>query len=265
MNKANTTISGIAAATLAVTLLSFAGATVAQEQDEPLYVSVECMKSANADYMRVETEIWQAMHQELVDQGKRNSWALYGVLYGDRTKCDFYTVTTLRGSEQLNGDPSFEEAFEAVHPAGNFKQAMARTLASRRNSAAELWLAIDGTQINEHRFAVVNKMYAADRDAYERMEKMNIKAAHQALLDGGHRSGWGMYELLTPLGSSIPYNYSTVDFMNHLDPVPMAEAVLSANPNRDIEELAELLELRDQVSSETWVLIAATRSASAGQ
>ena len=46
--------------------------------------------------------------------------------------------------------------------------------------------------------------------------------------------------------------------MDHLDPVPMAEAMMSANPDRDLDALQELLELRDQVTSETWVLVAAT-------
>lgn len=255
MKRTNTLIIGIAACAIAISGASFA----LDGEQRPLYVSVDCMKSTSADYTSVETEIWQAMHQELVNQGKRNSWALYRVMYGDRSKCDYYTVTTLLGHEQLNGSPSIGEIFKTVYPDGDLAEAMARTWASRQHVATELWVAVDVTEIKEHRFAVVNMMNAADPDAYERMESQVFKSGHQALLDGGHRAGWGMYALVTPIGTSIPYNYSTVDFSNYLNPVPMAEAMLLANPNRDLEEMHDLLALREQVSSQTWVLVAATQ------
>lgn len=244
---------------IATTVFLIPGVAFSQDQERPpLYVSVDCMKSTTADYATVETDIWQPMHQELVNQGRRNSWALYWVLYGDRSKCDFYTVTTYLGGEQLNGHPAMDEVFKTVHPDGDFAESMANTWDSRQHVATELWLAVDGTQIKEHRFAVVNKMSADDPDAYERMEMQVFKPGHQALVDGGHRSGWAMYTLVSPIGTSIPYNYSTVDFVNHLNPVPMAEAMMSAHPDRDLDVLQEMLQLRDQVSSKTWVRVAAT-------
>lgn len=251
-------------AVITAAMLAIPGVAVAQDEDRPpLYVSVDCMKSTAADYSSVEVDIWQPMHQELVNQGKINSWALYWVRYGDRAKCDYYTVTTYRGQEQLNAHPAIPHVFEAVHENEDFIKAMARTWASRQHVATELWVLVDSTELKEHRFAVVNTMYAEDPDAYERMETEVFKPGHQALVDGGHRAGWGMYELVSPLGTSIPYNFSTVDFVNHLNPVPMAEAMLSAHPNRDLEAMHELLGLRDNVRSETWALVAATVSPSA--
>lgn len=256
----------ISFAVIASAALAFSGATLAQDDEQPaLHVAVDCMKATAADYASVETDIWQAMHQELVNQGKQNSWALYWVLYGDRSKCDFYTVTTYRGAQQLNSDPSFAEAFKAVHPDGDFAEAMARTWAAREHVATELWLAVDATEIKSHRFAVVNKMFAKDPDAYERMETRVFKPAHQALLADGYRSGWGMYALVAPIGTSIPYNYSTVDFTNRLDPIPMAEAMIAVNQDRDLDGMQELLQLRDNFSSETWQLVAATEPASGSE
>ena len=69
-----------------------------------------------------------------------------------------------------------------------------------------------------------------------------------------------MYRLVSPVGTSIPYDYSTVDFSNQLSPVPMAEAMLRAHPDRDLEAIQALLELREQVVAETWVLIATTQN-----
>jgi hypothetical protein len=173
-------------------------------------------------------------------------------------------VTGYRGEQQLNNERGFAEAFAAVHPGDNFTAAMVRTLAARVQVATELWVTVDSTEVKPHRFAVVNRMFAKDPDAYERMESRVFKPGHQALLDGGYRSGWAMYALVTPLGSSIPYNYCTVDFSNRLDPVPMADAMLTANEGRDLEGMQALLQLRENFSSETWLLIAATAPTGGG-
>ncbi len=235
------------------------GAGSAQQQErQALYVSVDCMKSTAPEYSAVETEVWQPMHQELVNQGSRNSWSLYRVLYGDRSKCDYYTVTTYLDVEQLNNSPDMEKVFRKAHANKDFNAAMVTTWESRQHVATELWEMVDSTEIKEHRYIVVNTMQAHDSDAYERMESRVFKPGHQALVDGGHRAGWAMYALVSPIGTSIPYNYVTVDFSSHLSPVPMAEAMMSAHPDRDLDALQELLQLRDQVNSETWVLIATT-------
>lgn len=231
---------------------------VSAEEDQPLYVSVDCMKSLTPDYVNVETEIWQPMHEELVKQGKRNSWALYWVRFGDRSRCDYYTVTSYRGQEQLDADPDYGEVFAAAHPRKNIDKAMARTFASRHQVSSELWLMVESTVIKPHRYAIVNLMQAEDPDAYERMESMVFKAAHEGLVDEGHRAGWAVYQLVSPTGAAVPYNYSTVDLVNNLAPAPMAEAMISANPDRDLRAMHELLELREHVRSETWALVTST-------
>lgn len=243
-------------------VLAMSGTSAAEDnQQTALHIAVDCMKSTAADYVSVETDTWLPMHQQLVNQGKQDSWALYWVQYGDRSKCDYYTVTGYRGEQQLNGEPAFAEAFAAAHPGEDFAAAMARTQAARAHVATELWVLIDKTVIKPHRFAAVNRMFASDPDAYEHMESRVFKPGHQALLDGGYRSGWAVYALVTPLGTSIPYNYSTVDFSNRLDPVPMADAMLQVHHDRDLDEMHKLLQLREQFSSETWRLVAATEPA----
>ncbi len=244
------------AATVALLL---PGLTVAQDAAEPsLYVSIDCMKSTAPDYQAVETEIWLPMHQQLVNEGKIIGWALYWVMYGDRSRCDYYTATSYLGEEQLNAGPSFDAVFKAVHKGRNFEKAMARTWAARQHVASELLVLIDSTPINEHRYAIVNRMYAKDPGAYESMERRVFKPGHEALVEDGHRAGWGLYELISPIGTAVPYNFGTVDFVDHLSPVPMAEAMLEAHPNRDLRAIHEMLQLRDHVSSETWLLVTST-------
>lgn len=254
MRSITTIIAAIAAA--------FPGVLLAQgDSESSIYVAVECMKSSAPDYEELELKVWKPVHQHLVDKGKRDSWALYKVMYGDRSRCDYYTVITYRGVGQLNADVGYEEAFAAAHSDPNIGNAVNRSLAAREHVSTELWLQVDQTELKPHRYAIVNKMFAKDPVAYETMESLVFKAGHQVLIDGGHRSGWAVYALVSPIGTSVPYNYGTVDFVNELGPVPMAEAMLEGNPNRNLERMNELLALRDHVLSETWALVASTEAA----
>lgn len=256
--------SALITAAVATTMLSLPGLALSQDEAQPtLFMAVDCMKATTADYSSMEKDTWLAMHQELVNQGKRNSWALYSVMYGDRSRCDYYTVTTYLGQEQLDASPDYAEVFKLVHPGKNVAKSMARTWASRRRVSTDLWMLVDSTGFKPHRFAIVNLMQAGDPDAYERMESRVFKAAHQALVNDGHRSGWGVYALISPTGSAIPYNYGTVDLVNNLAPAPMAEAMIAANPDRDLEEMHALLKLREHVRSETWELVTSTVSSEA--
>jgi hypothetical protein len=230
-----------------------------EEAGGTLYVEVSCMKSTSADYVDVETEIWQPIHQQAVKQGKQAGWAVYWVLHGDRSVCDYYTVNTYRGLEQLNaaGDPS--EYFAAAHPGKNWDEAWQRTVASRDHVRSQLWVWLDGVPGGDHRFMAVNQMYAEDGPAYVQFEQETWKPIHQALVEGGHSAGWGLYALSSPHGSSIPYNYGTVDLMKQLGPVPIAEAIGSAHPDADVAAILQQgLDLRDHVLGETWMLIAST-------
>ena len=254
---------GSIAALLACVLTVFGSDARADgHEDATIYVAVECMQSASTDYLYVETNLWLPVHQALVDAGKRNSWGLYEVAFGDRSVCDYYTVTTFRGEEQLNAEPRYAEVFAEVHSDRRIADDFARTDAARDRLSTELWRVIDSTEINEHRYIVMNRMRADDPLTYEQMESRYFKAAHQLLIDQGHRSGWAVFELVSPIGSSIPWNYATVDLMNEIGPVPMADAMLEANPGQDLTEMQELLEVREQVRSEIWTRIASTTAPS---
>jgi len=244
---------------LAALVVMMTGMAAARDaSSKPVYLSVECIKSTNIGYAQLEANIWKPIHQKLVDQGQRESWALYRVAYGDRSRCDYYTVTSHIGAEQLHVAPDFVGAFEAVHAGKDMGAMFEKTAAARKIVSTELWMQVESTEMKPHRYAIVNKMYAEDPVAYESMESEVFKAGHETLIADGHRSGWAVYSLVSPLGSGIPYNYGTVDFSNELGPVPMAEAMLRGNPDRDLDAMHKLLELRKQVLSETWELVVAT-------
>jgi len=236
--------------------------STAESHQEPLYVSVDCMQSQNTDYEAMETEIWQPMHQAMVDKGQINSWALYWVRYGNRSDCDYFTVISYRGLDQLNNAANFNEVFASVHGEEGFEKAMARTMAARKHASTNLWELIDGITPGPHQFAVVNGMRPVNADEYVQMEVETWKPVHAALVENGHMVGWSLYRLFTPSGESQPYEFATVDTLNRLGPLPMQETVEQVHPGMGFEEIIEKAEAaRTVVDSETWTLIASTTAA----
>ena len=145
---------------IAIAMMCPCMAVAQGDSSTPIYVTVDCMKASGPGYVQLEQEVWKPVHQYLVNQGKRSSWALYEVVFGDRTRCDYFTVTTFRGVEQLNAFAGYEDAFSAVHPKKDIGDLMAATGAARTHVSTELWQQVDQTELKPHSFAVVNKMYA---------------------------------------------------------------------------------------------------------
>lgn len=247
--------------TLLPVVLAVPAVGVAQEEaPATFYVQIECMRSTSPDYVAVEQEIWAPMHQEAVQQGHLAGWAFYGVLYGDLSECDYYTVTTFEGLDQLNAVRPFADYFATTHPGKSWEDAMKRTAASRRHVRTELVVLLEAVPPTDHRFVSVNQMYAEDGADYVEFEREIWKPIHQALVDNGHGAGWAVYRLDSPHGASIPYNYVTIDFLKRLGPRPVEETFRSVHPELEVAAVfREGLDVRTHLLSETWVLLAGTR------
>jgi hypothetical protein len=245
---------------LPLALIGLGASGVAQAQDAPtVYAQVHCMQSTSADYEAVETEIWQPMHQAVVDRGMKLGWAFYGVSYGDASECDYYTVNQYAGEEQLNADVDYEAIFAEVHPDKSWDDAWRQTYDTRRIVRSELWTMVDGVQGPDAPMIAVNLMWADDGDAYEAMESEVWKPVHQVLTDDGDRAGWAFWSLMSPGGTEVPYNYATVDALNHIGLAPIADAFAVAHPDVDSEAvMAESETVRSLVRSEIWTLLSGT-------
>jgi len=232
----------------------------AEEKNEPVFIISHCMKVKSQNYLSVEKDMWLPMHQELVNQGKKKNWALYRVLYGDRSNCDYYVIESYVGEEQLSeAHDSLEEIFNKVHPGQNIEEAMNKTESSRDMASTSLWVKIDTVGIKPHTFVTVNWMNAKEPDKYISLERNIWKPIHQELLNKGHIAGWGLYALASPRGSLQGYNFATVDFSNKLGPLPIESALKSVHPNKNIDDIFdEASTVREDVYSQTWVKIANT-------
>ena len=232
----------------------------AQDDGPPLLVVSHCMKSTSPDYVGVETDIWLPMHQERVNNGELNSWALYWVQFGDRSKCDYFVVESYLGPDKLtNANPVTSDLFAKVHSDKDMSKAMARTAKSRVMAESTLWFAIDGVEIGPHQYATVNYMQADDSQSYVEMELEIFKPVHQAMKDAEKMAGWGLYSLIAPNSGTMPYNFATVDFFDRWGPSPMGETMQSVHPDMDLEKLGEKTQAARQMTGNyTMMLIAAT-------
>jgi hypothetical protein len=244
---------------LAIGLL--AGSTASAQDAEPTYVILDCMKSTGSNYADVETEVWKPMHQELVNQGKKIQWALYWVLFGDRSVCDYYTVNVVTES-QLNATGGFNEVFAAVHPDKDVNEVMSETAAARQMVWTELWQIHETVPSTDFAYVQINHFAASDAGEYVALEREYSKPVHEALVEDGVSAGWGLYSLSSPHGEQIPYTHGTADFMTTLTGFPFWQYLQKVHDGKDLDELANRFnDARDVVSSEIWTLIDRTAPA----
>lgn len=232
-------------------------------ETKPLYVVSHCMKSSSSGYLDVEIDLWKPVHQDLVNKGKKNSWALYGVMYGDRSKCDFYVIETYLGLDSLNNAyTDVSDSFSSVYKTKDISSFFKKTEESRVMVNSNLWVAIDSTEIKSHQFISVNWMKTNKQEDYVSLEQNIWKPVHKALLDSGHSAGWGLYALVSPYGSLVDYNYATVDFTNKLDQMPIQQMMKTVHPTKSLQEISKNTdEIRELVYRQTWTLIASTTPA----
>lgn len=130
----------------------FAGTLIPNAKTDtksPKYVQVDFMKvnpGKDADYLKVEQDLWKPIHQERIKQGLTKSWSLYGVQFpsGTDQKYGYVTINTFDQFSQLeNPYGSFEKVFSKVHPGVKADEFMDRTEKSRNLVRSEVWVLID--------------------------------------------------------------------------------------------------------------------------
>jgi hypothetical protein len=120
-----------------------------QQATNPVVVEVGCMKVdplKNAEYLKLEHDIWKPMHQERIRQGQMRSWTLYAVRYpaGSHRECDYRTLNTY--SSLADMDRSIEDVAAKVHPTLPLAELRRRTVSGRDFAHGELWYQVDQAQ-----------------------------------------------------------------------------------------------------------------------
>lgn len=201
-------------------VVSFACLSIHQvhaQESGTVYVQIDYMKvppGGGAEYVQMEQDVWKPIHQERIKRGVIMSWDLYGVWFAPAgIEYDYVTVNVFDELSDLEGAFA-EEIVTAAHPNGDIDALMQRTEAARDLIHSEVWQLVDGLSSEEPgNYIMVNFMSVppgADAE-YLSMEQEIAKPMHEARVQKEMMTGWHMYQVLLPSGTSVPYNYATVD------------------------------------------------------
>jgi hypothetical protein len=122
-----------------------------QPEKAPKYIEVDFMKvdpGKDAEYLKLEQQMWKPIHQERVKEGKLRSWYLFALQFpfGTDEKYDYVTVNTFDQFAQLeNPYLGFAEAVRKVHPSMKMDDLSNTTYKARRLVRSEIWAVIDHT------------------------------------------------------------------------------------------------------------------------
>ena len=243
-------------------------------QTRTRFVELDYMKVApgkDAEYVRLEQQVFKALHQERVKNKEMVGWALYQVPFTGDREYDYVTVNVYDNIAATEGT-GFMQAFQRLHPGKEGTNLRAQTLATRTMVRTELWQLLDqttplgtaGDSGRPARYLVVNFMQSKAGGNYEAVEKDLWKPVHQELVKSGARVSWGFYGLMLPGGTRYPYDYATVDGLRSLtgltDDAYTEDVFKRVHPNVSLTDISNrTLAGRDLARRELWILVDATR------
>jgi hypothetical protein len=250
---------------------------MAQTDDGTLYVQVDYMKVPEGGedaYLALERDMWKPIHEQQVRQGIITGWSVYSVRFGaPNADYNFTTVNVFDDFAKLE-NPYPQEVFEAAFSDGTPEGLTERTVAAREMVHTEIWQLIDTAQAEGEpgpsgRYLVLNYMHVptGGESKYVSVEQEVWKPLHQARVDAGQMSGWGMYGLAFPGGKVTHYSFGTVDYYDELGdlmgPGPLGPEILqAAHPNATEDAVEQMMDRTNQArtiyKSELWQLIDST-------
>lgn len=240
------------------------------------FVLLDYMKVApgkDAEYVRLEQQVFKALHQQRVKNKEMVAWALYQVPYTADTprEYDYVTANVFDNITAAEGS-GFMQTFQRLHPGREGTNLIAQTLAARTMVRSELWQLLDettplGTAADSEsraKYLVVNFMQSKEGGNYEAVERDLWKPVHQELVKSGAKVSWGFYGLMLPGGTKYAYDYATVDGFRSMTGLTANgytdDLFKRVHPNVSMTDFTNrTLAGRDLTRRELWVLIDATR------
>ncbi len=262
----------------ALLLVSYASAAYAQQASpsptQSSYVVLHYMKVAPGkaeEYLRLEQQVWKPVHQERVKNKEMVSWQLYSVPYTADTKREYdYVTANIYDNVAATEGNGLLDAFRRRYTAKEATTHSTQTGAARQIVRAEIWRLVDQTaqasttnSAAAPKYLMVDFMRSKPNGNYVAVERDIWKPIHQERLASGVASGWSLYSLVLPGGTSYPYDYATVNAMSSLSSLNelfSADLFKKVHPNIPMTEISiRTGASRDLTRHELWVLVDATR------
>ncbi len=119
--------------------------------DPPQFLSMDYMKvkpSHEAQYVKLEKEIWKEIHRHRIAEKEMDSWVLYFLQFpgGTTYPYNYATANYFKDWESVvNGWP--EEYWEIVHPGADHDALVNMTLETRELVSSQIWRLVDHEEI----------------------------------------------------------------------------------------------------------------------
>ena len=247
------------------------------QEVQPLFVIVDYISTDDVPVYLEAEQKWKVLHQHLVNEGALKYWGLYRVAY-PRGSAQSYNYATVRMYQDFSQvDAAVQEALyrERVKEINQHSWAdfMASISASREVVKGEVFEVVSTTG-NDYpamgRYVEVDYMDTPEGEeaAYIEAENAYWKPMQEQRIAQGLMTGWDLWGLKYPSGTSEDYDYVTINFFDSYsklsEPDYPQEVISGAHPDfaeGDFERIVEeTIATRSMVNMQLWIRIDQTNN-----
>ena len=200
------------------------------------------------EFVAMKEKFWKPVHEERIRDGAIIGWSLYDALIkGPTADYDFVAITMTEDYGALYGATD-RDLIARVHPQRGTDPLIETMHEGYRVVHSEIWR-MNGAALPEGADSpagkYITKNYMDSRGASGEHESMELdfwKPIHYVRIDQNILNSWVMYTKVKPGGSSIRYNYSTIDYYDRLSDIEGSvgmELARIAHPDLSDEQLSD--------------------------
>jgi hypothetical protein len=199
------------------TLIGLACVTAfAQPSTPPKYILIDYMKvepGKGQQYIKMEQDLWKAVHKAQIENKNIESWAVYSVRYpsGTNREYDFTTATLFSNFGALE-NPYKGIEIEKIHPHMTSQEFGQRTSSARKLIRSDVFYTMEraGTP-SSWKYLEMQYMKAEPGKGgeYVRGVRELWKPIHEERVKKGLILGWGIAGLRYPAGANREYDFVT--------------------------------------------------------
>jgi len=238
----------------------------------PLFVIVDYISTDDVPVYLEAEQKWKVLHQHMVNEGVLMYWGLYRVAYprGSAQSYNYATVRIYKDFSQVDA-----AAQEALYRARvnemnqhSWTEFIASTSASREVVKGEVFEVVSTTG-NDYqamgRYVEVDYMDTPEGEeaAYIEAENKYWKPMQEQRIAKGLMTGWDLWGLKYPSGTSEAYDYVTINFFDSYsklsEPDYPQEVISGAHPDfveGDFDRIVEeTIATRSMVNMQLWIRI----------
>ena len=223
----------------------------------------QSMEDINEFTQQISTTV-KLVQQARKDQGIITDWYLYKVEYPG-THQSQYNYVSITISDRISAFEDITQGIEGMFEGEDSNGLLMKYESVFTPNHSELWSIRNSVMQNENsrpsRYMVKNYMNVGQgfEFEYQMMEDETARPLHQKRMENDVMKGWELNSMILPGGLEYGYNFSTIDYYDHLEHVEFGfteELIHQTNPDTNINEFFENINRsRDLVRREVWELV----------